>query len=337
MFAHVFLLLSASILGQAPRASLPAVPSRNSPTALRRPAYLSGKAGETTLPFEYFRRHIYIEIGINGEPALFMLDSGTNSNILNLRTAQRLGINPGTMEREEHVGFADGKNYVAGKQSVIAAAGGLQIADAMAVVDMRPFEQQFGHRTDGILGAPFLKHFVVKLDFERKSLSIFPARGYSYRGAGETVKLAEKNGAVVIPVTLAGSKYDEHTAEMEVDTGSNVTMSLYRHCVHRLHLEQSAVHARSSLAYAINGDFANEHGTIDSLSIGHARTYHPSVDYFEPAQEVHPKCEVAGSIGNGVLQTFQAVIFDLPQQRIIFEVKRAPLQLGEVQDGTSSR
>ena len=54
-----------------------------------------------TVPFEYFRRHIYVTVSLQGKPGfIFMLDSGANRNILNLRTSKLLGMQPLGLSRK---------------------------------------------------------------------------------------------------------------------------------------------------------------------------------------------------------------------------------------------
>lgn len=338
MIAGIFLLLAASMPGQPFQQTVPDAKTHSMPIAPAENASLNRRDAGIAVPFEYFKQHIYIKVNVDGRSGLlFMLDSGANQNILNLRTACLLGLHPENIEQERNVGPAAGRISVGRMKTVRAAINSTEIANDMTVMDLTLFERRFGHETDGMLGSPFLRRFVVELDFPKKVLTLFPAEHYRYRGPGETVRLIKKSASIVIPVMLNGSAHDSHSAEMEVDTGSNATLSLYRHCVHPLHLEQSILQSRLGLEYGVNGDISNTQGAIDSLGIGDAETFHLPVDYFEPAEEVHPKCEVAGSIGNGVLQTFQTVIFDVSHDRMIFEVNRQPVQLGAIRNDTLGR
>ncbi len=332
MIAGIFLMLSASILSQPLQQDLSTAHTRNHPLTLSQTASSQNRAAKITVPFEYFKRHIYITANVDGRPGLiFMLDSGANENILNLRTAHLLGIQPENIVRESNVGFAGGRIDVGGEQAVRAEIGSTKIANAMTVMDLTPFERRFGHPTDGMLGAPFLQRFVVKLDFQNKLLTLSPAQHYTYHGPGESVRLRGNSTSIVIPVVLKGSEFDSRSAGMEVDTGSNANVLLYRHCVSRLHLEQSVSSAHLGQGYGVNGDFRSIQGAINSIGIADAEAYNLPVDYFEPAQTIHPKCQVAGAIGNGILQSFQAVIFDVRHRQIIFEVVRKPVQVGAME------
>ncbi len=292
--------------------------------------------GQLTFPFEYFKQHIYISVTLDGKPGyIFMLDSGANRNVLNLRTARKLGIQSGKLRQERNVGFGDGPIYTASRQYVDAEMDSIPIASEMSVMDLNQFELHFSHPTDGILGFPFLQRFVVKLDFQRKLLSMFPARQYVYRGLGVRVHLESRKGFVVIPVIIGSSRYVNHQAKVIVDTGSNVTLMLYEHYVHELNLESSLMHARAGKAYGLNGYYAVDLGSIHSLQIGDAEAHNVPVDYMQPGEEIHPGRDNVGSIGNGILQSFQAVIFDVPHRQIILEVKPPQLEPGDVRTETN--
>ena len=81
-------------------------------------------------------------------------------------------------------------------------------------------------------------------------------------------------------------------------------------------------------AYGLNGYFDVDLGSIHSLQIGTAKARNVPVDYFEPDKEIHLARNITGGIGNGILHSFLAVIFDVPHRRVIFELERPPLHSG---------
>ena len=85
------------------------------------------------------------------------------------------------MQQEKNIGFGDAPVYVAPEERINADIGPIQVARVMAVIDLNRFEQHFGHPTDGMLGYPFLRNFVVKVDFEKKLLTLFPRTVYLSR------------------------------------------------------------------------------------------------------------------------------------------------------------
>ena len=121
-----------------------------------------------TVPFDYYNRHIFITVTLNGTPGMvFLLDSGTNSNILSMNTAMTMGLQPVSIQQQKGLGLGSGKVHVAAAKDIDARIGEIQVANVMAVIDLKDLEHRFGHRIDGILGFPFLQNFVVELDFDK--------------------------------------------------------------------------------------------------------------------------------------------------------------------------
>lgn len=286
-------------------------------------------AGEITLPFEYFNQHIYVTAGINGRPGFaWMLDSGANRDILNLRMARQLGLKVPVKSDRTRVGFGDGQIYVGPEQRVDVEMNSIAVAHAMPVMDLNRFEQHFHHATDGILGYPFFRRYVVKLNFENKQMTVMPPERYRYRGRGVRVPLQASNDFVLMPVEIGSARYAHQTVNVIVDTGSNMTLMLYEPFVRMLKLESSWRHAQPGMGYGLDGEYPLARGSIDSLAIGDAETRDLPVDYLESAEQAATAKDFPGAVGNGILQSFAAVIFDVPHHQIIFELKPARWQSG---------
>jgi hypothetical protein len=291
--------------------------------------------GEVTVPFEYFQQHIYVTVSLQNRPGfIFMLDSGASKNILNLRTAQQLGMKPCDMQPEKNIGFGYERIYVAPEENVDTELGPIPVARTMSVMDLNKFERHFSHPTDGMLGQPFFRHFVVKLDFEKKLLSISPADTFSYRGLGIKIPLASSKNFIVIPVTVGSGRYTRHVVDVSVDTGSNDTLLLYEKFAGRLDLKGSLLHAVPGQAFGLNGYYPVKRGIVDSLLIGDAKTQNLTVDYLDQSEDIGPEKDIPGAIGNGILQSFRVVVFDLPHRRMIFELKPPPWQPGVTRTAT---
>ncbi|MHB8301655.1 MAG: aspartyl protease family protein [Acidobacteriaceae bacterium] len=324
VWASVFCLLAQRALVGAP--------SIESSAPAARPGISSHATGAITVPFEYFNQHIYVVLTVNDRPGLiFMLDSGASRNILNLRTARRLGIKSRNLKQERNVGFGAERIYVAPETPVRAEIESVPVARVMSVMDLGKFERHSSHAIDGMLGHPFLQQFVVKLDFENDLLTLFPAAQFSYHGLGVRVGLRDGENFAAIPITVGSSKYVHHTVDAVIDTGSNMALLLYERSVRPLDLEESLSHATPIKAFGLNGYFDVDLGSVHSLQIGIAVARGVPVDYIDRDEEVHLVRNIAGEIGNGILHGFTAVIFDVPHRRMFFELKRPPpLQSGTV-------
>jgi Aspartyl protease len=286
-------------------------------------------APEITVPFEYFRRHIFVTVTLQGKPGfVFMLDSGANRNILNLRTSKQLGMQPLSLQQERNIGFGDAPVYVAPEERVNVSIAATSVAETMAVIDLNRFEQHFGHPTDGMLGYPFFRDFVVKLDFQKKLLTMIPTNHFVYRGTGVEVILKPSRDFVITPITLGSDRLVRYHVDMAVDTGSDATMMLYDQYVRRLELEDSRQHSIAAVAFGLNGFYPVALGSVPTFFIGDAETHNVAVDYLAENEIAAAERTLPGAIGNGILQNFRTVIFDVPQGRMYLELKPPPLTPG---------
>ncbi len=273
-----------------------------------------------TIPFDFFNRHIFVTLTLNGTPGMvFLLDSGTSCNILSMTTAAAIGLQPVSIQQQKGLGLGSGKVYVAAAKDIDARIGDIQIANLMAVIDLKDLGQRFGHRIDGILGFPFLQHFVVQLDFNKHLLTLMPSKKYSYRGPGDMLYLTKRSKTTSIPVMLSTPDHRERQLKVEVDTGSDVTLLLYPQFVHGAHLEGIFPSKLQQQAYGLGGYFAMQYGVVNSLLMG--RTQASNLTVFELAGEpLIARTGFAGVIGTSLLDQFSKVVFDVPRGHIILEM-----------------
>jgi Aspartyl protease len=275
-----------------------------------------------TVPFDYYNHHIFITLTLNGRPGMvFLLDSGTNANILNLRTSEELGLKPVSIQAQKGLGLGSGKVHVAAAKDLDARIGDTQVANVMAIVDLDGLEQHFRHREDGILGFPFLQNFVVELDFNKRVMTLLPSHRYTYRGPGDMLYLSKKSTAAAIPVLLNAAGRDEEIANLEIDTGSDVTLMLYPRYVRGAHLDQVFLEKPTHEAYGLGGYFPIQLGVLQAMLMGHTQATHLAIFRLQsdPASGMKKGC--VGMIGTSLLEVFQKVVFDVPAGRIYLELK----------------
>lgn len=308
MIGSLLLAISTTLLPQTsrPQRVAPLVPAQH--------------FAPVTVPFDYFNRHIFVTITLNSTPGMvFLLDSGTNSNILSMTTAATMGLQPVSVQQRKGLGLGSGKVYVAAAKDIDARIGNVEIANLMEVIDLKDLEHRFGHRIDGILGFPFLQHFVVELDFKRDLLTLMPSKRYLYRGAGDTLYLTSRSKATSIPVMVTSVGHRERRIKVEVDTGSDVTLLLYPQFVHGAHLEGIFPSNSKQQAYGLGGYFSMQYGTLNTLLMG--RTEATNLTIFKLLTDpVVARTGFAGVIGTSLLDQFGKVVFDVPRGHIILEL-----------------
>jgi hypothetical protein len=273
-----------------------------------------------TVPFDYFNRHIFITLVLNGTPGMvFLLDSGSTCHVLSLTTAAAMGLQPVSIQQQKGLGLGSGKVYVAAAEDIDARIGDIQIANVMAVVDLTDLAHRFGHRIDGILGFPFLQNFVVQLDFNKHLLTLMPSKKYSYRGPGDMLYLTSRSTATSIPVMVSTMDHAQRQIKVEIDTGSDVTLLLYPRFVHGAHMEGIFPSGAQQQAYGLGGYFFMQYGVLNTLVMGRTEASHLIV-FKMLSEPIATRTGFAGVIGTSLLDQFGKVVFDVPRGHVILEM-----------------
>ncbi|MGC9292871.1 MAG: retropepsin-like aspartic protease [Acidobacteriaceae bacterium] len=280
-----------------------------------------------SLPFVYFKQHIYVKATVDGRPEMdFLLDSGSSQSGLNLHTAEALQIKPRSVKDLMDLGLGEGRTFVASAVPVDLLLGTLQVRQKMLVVDMDGLENFSGHRIDGILGFPFFEKYVVKLDFKKDRMDIYPAYGYRYQGPGYAVPILVRDHVPLVDARLYFSKKGKLDAKVEVDTGSDATLLLYRQYEKKHRLEGILPTQGLEKAYGIGGAYTVGCASMDSVQVGVLKADRVRVGFSTATHGVSARSGIDGELGNAFFQRAGGMVFDLPEGQIIFELKRPSSQ-----------
>jgi Aspartyl protease len=317
VFAHIRLALAILALCFLPEQILAATLRQEANPRPERSLLDESKG--VIVPFEYYRQHIFLTVTVNGTPGMvFLLDTGTSIDILDLTTSRSLGIPLENITKAKDLGLGSGKVSVAGAHNIAVQLGALPLAETVAIIDLSGLEKSYGHRTDGIIGFPMLKRYVVAIDFERHELTFWPSHGYKYRGSGDRMELGDKGNLPTIPVTVNTLSRRQQNAVVEVDTGSDASLMLYPQFAHHSHLEEEFLQMNPRQAYGLGGYFPVRLGVLDSMTMGNTMVTRFTAFLMQTSPEVTRR-KVSGIIGTSVLGSYRKIIFDVPRGEIIFE------------------
>ena len=93
--------------------------------------------------------HFYVRAHVNGEPVLFMVDTGATDIVLNARTAERLGFNADGLRFDGVAETANGMVRIAGVRLDSIEVGSIRLDNVPASVNE-------GDLTTNLLGMRFL-------------------------------------------------------------------------------------------------------------------------------------------------------------------------------------
>jgi len=175
-------------------------------------ARAAGSASANEFHFEFREGLIWLEVQVPQaiKPLNFLLDSGAGASVINLPTAQKLGLKPGRQVSVEGVG-ATRVGYW--PELLAASVGEVELPKDYLAVDLSELSAACERPVDGLVGADFFQGHVVKIDFPERKVCLLPARE-QIEGA-DVLPLKVRKGALRIPVGING-----HRPEwLRLDTG----------------------------------------------------------------------------------------------------------------------
>lgn len=301
--------------------------------------HFESEAGGFHIPFEYTKGHIFVTVSVNGNPGyVFLLDSGTSVNILDLTASRNLGIPIEKIKRAKDLGLGGGKVQMAGARHLSlrirdSRAQSELVGDSAAIVDLHGLAVVMDHRIDGILGYPLLRRFVVGINFESDELTLWPHHEFHYQGHGDVMQLAEQRDNVpAIPITVDTQNRKTRQALVEIDTGSDATLLLYPKYAKKARIDDAFFSTKTKLkpgeGYGLGGMFPVLPAVFASMTMGNTQVIHFMAFMMQTSPAVTRR-RIAGVIGTTVLGSYKRVIFDIPQNRVIFEVRPPPPPLAQ--------
>jgi len=278
-------------------------------------------ADPVVIPFELVTRHILIRVKINNSgPLWFIFDTGDKVAIVDLERAKSLGL---TLQGEVNVGGAGagtlkGSTVRDASLTVIGVDGNPQ--PVMLAIPLDGLEPRFGHDIDGIIGADFIKQFVVEIDYPARVLRLHDKNKFVYSGSGEILPLTFIHGGHPIidaEVTVAGRAAVK--GRFVLDFGSGASLALHRPFVEQQNLPvPSQKTIRVIGAGGAGGKITGRNGRVAELRIGKFQIDNPLTLFSEDKSGAFASSEIQGNIGAMILSKFKAAL-DYGRDRIILE------------------
>ena len=254
-------------------------------------------------PFQFRDGLIWLEVKVpqSRQPLEFLLDSGAEVSVLNLRTAKRLHLTLGQPVVVEGVETVSQGFW---PETLAASTGGLELPSEYLAVDLGHVSRACRRAVDGLVGADFFARHVVRIDFAARVVQVLEAARSS--PASDSVPLESRSGGIRIPIRVN----DGARQWVRLDTG----------CATALEWVPSMAPAdrcRNQIAVALTGPSR----PMIQTGVRLGKTEVASVPTGLHAHEIF--AGESGLIGNGVLGRFAAVTIDLPGEHLILDRSQA--------------
>jgi hypothetical protein len=279
---------------------------------------ISKANGTVELPFEYENHFIIVQLVLNDIlPLRFIFDTGAENTVLMDRTISDLiAVN---YQRKVTIYGSDLRT----KLTAHVAAGitfefndQLRIANQTMLVleeDYFRFDIFAGIQIHGILGADLLRRFVVKIDYQRRKITLQdpsrfrPPRSDTYKKI--PVDFARHKPYLTLPGDLFD--YQEQQLKLLMDTGASLSLLLYTNRQDSLaNLPDNLIPA--NIGMGLGGQLDGFVGRTARVQLGDYTLQNVITNF----QDVSPLLEVDstflndrhGIVGNKILERFTLVI-----------------------------
>ena len=254
-----------------------------------------------------------LKVRVNNSPPLnFTIDTGSDVfAILTGRQAKNLGLTP---RNNYKVGIAEniGEIEAATIPSANLTLPGVEALNQRVEVIVSEELVDNESKIDGVLGLEFLKKFIVEIDYEAHTLSLFAPEKYQYKGTGEVIPIKIKDGApmVRLKITTTGGKSIEDY--FEVDNGMGATLVFKTPAVRKYGLLAEMRTIQAPIDIEAGGEYRRRIGRLKRLQLGRFIIENPTVSLSENVEGE------GGTLGEEILRRFK-VIFDFSHHRMILE------------------
>jgi predicted aspartyl protease len=260
-----------------------------------------------TVPLELQGGLMFTTVTIAGKPYHFLIDSGSQGDVLDPQTASALGLHPeGTIEisgatRTAGLGIVHTPDMYLGNVK-------LPVHEA-SVVNLG----QFGgpYHIDGVLGFPFLASAEVRIDPERAELTIGKPGSLPIDGDRIAVdtdrELPEILGAI-----------DRVQTRLLIDTGNTTELLLFRSFIDDHKGIVNLGNARAVPNFGVGGSTNAVAVTVDELQIGPIGLYNRYANVILASSGAFADKNDGGNVGFGTLRNF-VITFDVANRAMYLQ------------------
>jgi len=192
----------------------------------------AASAAPLTVPFDFSRNAIGLDVTVKGTVLYMLLDTGVDPSVIDTARAGALGLKVDRGSSGEASGEGDAKQATVFAATIDGLAlGGRAFApiDALAT-DMGTLSKQYGRPLDGVLGYSFLTDKIVLIDYAARTLGILDRPADAAPQVGRCAKRWSTKlrsfGDDSIPI-LSDFRFGGASGPISLDTGSNRGIALY--------------------------------------------------------------------------------------------------------------
>jgi predicted aspartyl protease len=278
--------------------------------------HFTNAAHQALIPVEVYAQHIFVPVRVNGtDAAWFFLDSGAGTSVVTKAWADKIGLaSAGAMRAVGAAGatsLALAKTVVLGLPGVELALPGVTVLDAAAL-------PQLGRTWEGLLGYDVLSRLVVRIDYERKEITVIDPSSFVPAEHASALPLTFLGNWPLVPAKILLPTGEPIESKCFIDTGAGGLM-LSTPFANANRIADAVNQTTSSSIYGTSGESKRISARIAGLQLGPYLLRNPMAGFSLDAKEgALASPDIGAIIGGEILERF-TVTFDYPHHRILLE------------------
>jgi predicted aspartyl protease len=274
-------------------------------------------AHQTIVPVEVYGEHIFVPVRVNGaETAWFFLDSGAGGSVVTKAFAAKIGLaSDGAMRA---VG-ANGATSLAIAKNVALGLPGLDLPlPSVTVLDAAAGLPSLGRQWDGLLGYDVLSRLVVRVDYQRRQVTLFDPAFFAPEKTAASLPLSFLGNWPLVSAKIILPGREPVEIKCFLDTGAGGLM-LSNSFVAANHVLDLADKTGSSSIIGAGGESKRFTAHLDGLQLGPYLLHDLTAGISPDAKEGALASPDIGAIAGGEILRRFIVTFDYPHHRILLE------------------
>jgi hypothetical protein len=280
------------------------------------PVRFANGVNAVEVPATFTDERVFFPVTIGGgKPSLFELDT----------TARNSSIDPGRakdLSLQIEAAAGGGGTSPASGSTVRDAVLGLPGVDipigSLAISAQPDFGSVVGRGYEGTLGADFLAHVIVEIDYGQQTARVYDPAAYHYAGPGVSVPFTLSGATPVIRAKFSELSGKSGDGDFLVNTALDTSVVFANHFADAHKLFSSRMTSVSASDPEVDGGAAVSLARLDTFQIGSSTVVGTIAKFSRTDQSAGGDPRIAGTIGAGMLRRYK-VILDYPRQQMIFE------------------
>ncbi len=264
---------------------------------------------------------VFVQAKVNDHPGWFIVDNGTQGFLVDRAFARQNSL----QSSGSTVAHGGGPNAIdtGVVRDVQISLPGLDLTHRnLVTIDLKSLEPSVGHEVDGIIGSRLFDDFVVVVDYEHRSLSVYLPKQFEPSGKEKVFPVrVDGHGFQYIDATIALHGVEPVAGSFLIDGGSNSYADIYKPFSDAHKIPPPTMKLLDEPGTSTGGTTESRDGRAEEIAVGAYSIKNAPITFAQDVEGLMATKDYAGLIGAEFLERF-TVVFDSPGKRVLLTPNR---------------